>query len=838
MMRKAYPVVLVSLLFFTASTLSAQGCKISGGKVDLNVLFLYNETDLDGWKPVFTEASKLLYNATDGNLQIGEVNLFVACQPAKDKGAIWISSSPTGGASAHPDGCGKAGQHVFLSNRHKRNDTTARGQLGIVHELGHYIFNLADEYGGSAQEVATGVTKPPLGDDYMWHNSGSPGASIATLTGGGKAFLCTQASGGTGCIMDAGTTVTSAFSRTEFCTDSDHVRSRQLNALLSGESSAADYIFKNNQEAEHGVSCWAQVAAKLGLSSAPNPPSTTPPSGHQDVVFNDLGAAARFVLTVDASGSMAGTPIALAKTAASCFVENSRLPRMEFGLNVPGDEVGVVSFSTSASVVSSLTELLSQADKDMKKAAIGSITASGATSIGGGLRTSLNQLTGRGGPGCIEAIVLLSDGMHNSGENPASVIPDIVARKATVFSVGLGSGADTAQLSSIASGTGGKFFFAASATELPVIFSEIQATVTGAAILERVKRTLNEGGSEVIPVLLDASIERALFTSIGEGFAVRLTSPSGAVSDSVTQAPGVSYMAEDMVQAFSVENAEAGTWQFQVTRTLSGPGLIEMIASGSSLGTHLQAVAPANLDFQAAPAAKLLVQAALSEGPGVAGAAVSAEVTRPDGTIRSLVLKDDGRAENGDDTPNDGLYSAFFRDLAGDGAYTFQIRADTTGGSLVTGEDGPEAGVQIAATKAIRMTTVTTVVSNAAAVLTVISAVPGSAPSGAQITITGTGFLGAVEVLFGTKSGVNVQVVNNTMILVTVPSGLPGGPIDITITTSGGSVILSGTGSGGFRVQGLSTQEIPTLSEWGLGGLTFLLFITGLVILRQRKTAI
>ena len=74
-------------------------CKIENGKVSLNVLFLYNETDLVGWQPVFTEASKLLFNATEGNLQIGEVNFFAACQPAKDDADIWIATG-TGGASA------------------------------------------------------------------------------------------------------------------------------------------------------------------------------------------------------------------------------------------------------------------------------------------------------------------------------------------------------------------------------------------------------------------------------------------------------------------------------------------------------------------------------------------------------------------------------------------------------------------------------------------------------------------------------------------------------------------------------------------------------------------
>ena len=124
----------------------------------------------------------------------------------------------------------------------------------------------------------------------------------------------------------------------------------------------------------------------------------------------------------DRSGSMSGDRIALAKTAGRTFVDMSRLRRTENGRELPGDEVGVVGFAASASVVAGMSELVTSADKDAKKTAIGSITADGSTGIGGGLRTSLNELTGSGALscGCIETIVLLSDGHHNTGESPAS----------------------------------------------------------------------------------------------------------------------------------------------------------------------------------------------------------------------------------------------------------------------------------------------------------------------------------------------------------------------------------------------------------------------------------
>lgn len=688
-------------VLFTISNASQAGageCKISAGKLDLTVMFLYDETDFDGWKPVFTEASKLLYNATEGNLQIGTVNFAAACQPIKDKADFWISTG-TGGASAHPDGCGKSGWHAFFSNIHKRNDSTAHGQLGMVHELGHYLFNLRDEYGGCVKDPATGAEVPPA-SGYQWRNS------QVSVDGGGEAFFCSQESGGSSCIMDAGTTVTSAFSRTEFCSQ-DHVGARDLTVTVPAASITDEVqTIENNQECEAGSDCWTLVAQKLGIT-APSVPSTTMPSGHTDLVFNDIGAAARFMITIDKSGSMAGDRIVLARSAAKSFVGTARLPRMEGSRTVPGDELGVVAFDSSSTVVSSLAELTSAADKTAVQNAIDGITAGGSTSIGGGLRTSLDQLIAMGSPGCIEAGVLLSDGFHNSGESPASVVPDIVSRGQVIFSIAVGGGADNALLSGIATDTGGKFFLADDSASLPAIFAEIQATVTGAPILERVKRVLEQGASEVFPVLIDESVAVASISISGGGFSSAIVSPSGVRSDSFSQAPGVTYTSDGFIEVFTVDLPETGTWSIEVVRAGLGSGeanLVVTAPSSSIDGPHLQVSAPSSVDFGSQLGGEIRIEAALSEGPGIADALVVAEVLRPDGSTAFIELRDNGDLADGDNSRGDGVYSALFRDFAGNGFYTFAIRADTDGAVLVAGEDGPEP-VIVPATAATRSAT-------------------------------------------------------------------------------------------------------------------------------------
>ncbi len=48
----------------------------SPARLDVSALFSYNESNPDDWKPLFEEASKLLYDSTEKQLQLGTVTLF------------------------------------------------------------------------------------------------------------------------------------------------------------------------------------------------------------------------------------------------------------------------------------------------------------------------------------------------------------------------------------------------------------------------------------------------------------------------------------------------------------------------------------------------------------------------------------------------------------------------------------------------------------------------------------------------------------------------------------------------------------------------------------------
>ncbi|HKS47876.1 MAG TPA: IPT/TIG domain-containing protein [Amycolatopsis sp.] len=75
-------------------------------------------------------------------------------------------------------------------------------------------------------------------------------------------------------------------------------------------------------------------------------------------------------------------------------------------------------------------------------------------------------------------------------------------------------------------------------------------------------------------------------------------------------------------------------------------------------------------------------------------------------------------------------------------------------------------------------------------VVTSISPEQGPLPGGNTVTLTGSGFTGAVAVTFGAVAAASFTVVDSSHITVTVPGGNQPGPVQVTVTT------MSGTSNG------------------------------------------
>jgi|GEM_PF-4403672 len=174
------------------------------------------------------------------------------------------------------------------------------------------------------------------------------------------------------------------------------------------------------------------------------------------------GANIDIVFVMDKSGSMSGTKIRDAK--------NALIASAEFVENFSGENrIGLVSFSSSSYVNARLTN-----DIDQVKGSINRLSAGGGTSIGGGLKTGAKELKDNGRSDTRQFIVLASDGQHNTSPSVQAGI-STVSSNVTVYTIGIGSGADENELRRIATQAGngqGEYFFGSS-SDLNAIFQDI-----------------------------------------------------------------------------------------------------------------------------------------------------------------------------------------------------------------------------------------------------------------------------------------------------------------------------------------------------------------------------
>lgn len=100
----------------------------------------------------------------------------------------------------------------------------------------------------------------------------------------------------------------------------------------------------------------------------------------------------------------------------------------------------------------------------------------GSTAIGMGLREGVSALQGAR-PYAVKTIVLMTDGRHNLGVTPETVLPEAIAADATVHTVTFSPNADIPRMQRIASASGGRHFHANTASDLAQAFREIARTL-------------------------------------------------------------------------------------------------------------------------------------------------------------------------------------------------------------------------------------------------------------------------------------------------------------------------------------------------------------------------
>jgi Mg-chelatase subunit ChlD len=181
------------------------------------------------------------------------------------------------------------------------------------------------------------------------------------------------------------------------------------------------------------------------------------------------------MLVLDRSGSMAGAPLANLKTAAKAFVDiiDEATDGALNGTIANGSRVGVVSFSTTATLDQALTT-----NATAVKSTIDALAAGGATDHEAAITLAQSTLAGSV-PTNTKQMIIFTDGQTNDGNGIAEAQ---AARNAgtEIFSIGLVGlgGIDQAQLEAWATDPDSEHvFIAPTSADLKTIFEKIGAAI-------------------------------------------------------------------------------------------------------------------------------------------------------------------------------------------------------------------------------------------------------------------------------------------------------------------------------------------------------------------------
>ncbi len=173
------------------------------------------------------------------------------------------------------------------------------------------------------------------------------------------------------------------------------------------------------------------------------------------------------VLVVDRSGSMRGRKFADLKRAVREFINVLRDNGVE-------ERVGLAAYDTASTRASELTS-----DSNRVAGIMDAMDTGGGTSISRGMdagRAIINL--GRSATVVEKTMLVMTDGLHNSGREPRLSALEVAADGVTIHAITFGTGADRGRMQEIAAIGRGRHIHADTGTQLIGAFREIANTLS------------------------------------------------------------------------------------------------------------------------------------------------------------------------------------------------------------------------------------------------------------------------------------------------------------------------------------------------------------------------
>ncbi|KAK2180610.1 hypothetical protein NP493_436g02058 [Ridgeia piscesae] len=391
----------------------------------------------------------------------------------------------------------------------------------------------------------------------------------------------------------------------------------------------------------------------------------------------------RIVLVLDVSGSMSSrlnsgvTKLARLRQTVAQFI---------FKAVPTGYSVGLVTFSSSASVSASLTEITSQSDREQL---VGKLPthANGGTAIGAGLNKGVEVLEINGASAGGGILILVSDGEEGSSPYIVDVTPTLIQKRVTVHTVLLTDEADEGMIK-LAADTKGTAFYEAGLSDSTGLLSAFRQTITGAdsgaASVELLLESLKVNARSVLKkhVSVDSSVGRGtefVFSYTGGSFPliVVVTSPNGHNYSSHQTNDATKQM------TISLNNTnEPGLWTV-VMRNPTNRAVSTLLHVTSKAASDVShpiktdvSLSHQQLDYDDKSTFKVIVKTEVTRGyDGVVGAKVEVQA----GSMPWKQMKDDGIGI--DAVKGDGFYTTFLFNFPSDGKFPVRVRTTADQGT-------------------------------------------------------------------------------------------------------------------------------------------------------------
>jgi Mg-chelatase subunit ChlD len=428
------------------------------------------------------------------------------------------------------------------------------------------------------------------------------------------------------------------------------------------------------------------------------------------------------MIILDHSGSMSNnSKIESAKDAAQLYVDSWR----------SGDMLGVVGFDTSASLDMQLQDWNDSATPDppgnSREEAFNTIdgyTADNETAIGDALRDGWDELIADGDTSHNWTLVLLSDGLDNSGsesfDDLITALRETNDKQPQVHAIAIGPDADRLRMQRVANVTDGSYH----AVALPAGNLQAQADADGTslAVIDNLRLDMDY---RYRVIATDAIGQQQFFNFVGPADDVSETATSEFITIPVEGSAGELVLSMsweptglypidtitltdpdgNTVEAFQTEfrhyvwrvpNPQQGDWTLsydviipglatepdtalQQDRNIFLPDYLVhgALRSDVTMDTYLGAPEDERL-----PGVPMPIIASLTDTGPIVGATVTADIVLPNGSTSTITLYDDGAHDDG--AADDGLYSGTFYQTGTPGSYNVTVNAD--GNSSLSGD--------------------------------------------------------------------------------------------------------------------------------------------------------